>query len=302
MRRQNIIILTVVLLFCGTFLPVQAQVGDVLDGAYAREHVPKRKPNQYQNIREADAMYSKRILREIDMKQKINHPLYFPLQPVDYPSGKQPNRKRVNFTYLVYDLGAMNPSEAQRKPVFIFDPKDFTNWYKKPIPIDDTVERRSVLTYTEEAREVDTLTGEMVNVTKDRSINKRDIKSIILWEEWVFDKQRSVMDVRIIAMAPVAKYQDVSGTQYTKRLFWIYFPHYRDLFASHEVFNTFNDSERRTYDDIFHKRRFESHVLIESNVYDNRFVRDYLMGIDAMLEGKRIEEELFKYEHDLWEY
>ncbi len=302
MKRQNILLLTVLLLFAGTFVPVKAQVGDVLDGAYIREHVPKREPVPLQRIRESDAMYSKRILREIDMRQKINHPLYFPLQPVDYPEGKQPGRKRVNFTYLIYNLGAMNPSEAQRKPMFVFDPQDFTNWYKQPIPIDDTMARKSVLSYTEEAREVDTVTGEMINVTKDRSINKRDIQSIILWEEWVFDKQRSVMDVRIIAMAPVAKYQDVSGQEFTKRLFWIYYPHYRDIFGNHEVFNTYNDAERKTFDDIFLKRRFESHVLIESNVYDNRFVRDYLLGIDAMLEGKRIEEELFKYEHDLWEY
>jgi gliding motility associated protien GldN len=202
----------------------------------------------------------------------------------------------------VYNIGALNPSEAKRKPMFEFDPKDFTNWYRKPIPIEDTMERKNVLTYSEEAREIDTLTGQMINVTKQRSINKRDIQSIILWEEWVFDKQRSVMDVRIIAMAPVAKYQDVSGQEYTKRLFWIYYPHYRDIFANHEVFNTYNDAERKTFDDIFLKRRFESHVLIESNVYDNRFVRDYLLGIDAMLEGKRIENELFKYEHDLWEY
>ncbi|MGC9330901.1 MAG: gliding motility protein GldN, partial [Bacteroidales bacterium] len=300
MKRQNILTLAMVLLLTGAFLPVEAQVEDVLDGAYIREHVPKHEPVPLQTIREADAMYSKRILREIDMRQKINHPLYFPLQPVDYPGGKQPGRKRVNYTYLVYDLGAMNPSLELRKPMFEFDPKDFTNWYRKPIPLEDTTARKNVLTYTEEAMEVDTLTGQMINVTKHRTINIRDIQSIILWEEWVFDKQRSVMDVRIIAMSPVAKYYDVSGQEYTKRLFWIYYPHYRDLFANHEVFNTYNDAERKTFDDIFLKRRFESHILIESNVYDNRFITDYLLGIDAMLEGKRIEEELFRYEHDLW--
>ncbi|MGM0649383.1 MAG: gliding motility protein GldN [Bacteroidota bacterium] len=302
MKRQNFCIIIALLLLSGAFLPAKGQVEDVLDGAYAREHVPKREPVKYQEIREADAMYSKRILREIDMRQKINHPLYFPLQPVDYPSGKQPDRQRVNFTYLVYDLGVLNSSEAQRKPVFEFNPNDFTNWYEKPIPIEDTAARKSVLTYTEEAREVDTVTGEMINVTKDRSINKRDIQSIILWEEWVFDKQRSVMDVRIIAMAPVAEFEDMSGQHYRQRLFWIYFPHYRDLFAEYEVFNRGNDAQRRTFDDIFFKRRFESHVLIESNVYDNRFIRDYLLGIDAMHEGKRVEEEIFQYEHDLWEY
>lgn len=39
----------------------------------------------------------------------------------------------------------------------------------------------------------------------------------------------------------------------------------------------------------------------ESNVYD-RAIRDYSKDLDALLEGKRIEEEIFTYEQDLWEY
>ncbi len=302
MKRLNIIILLAAFLASGFSLNVKAQETDILDGAYAREHVPKRKPVPYQSIREADAMYSKKILRKIDLDEKINHPLYFPLQPVDYPAGMQPDRQRVNLTYLLYDVGAMSPEETNRHMIFEFDPNDFTNWYKKPIPVDDTVKRKEILTYSEEAQQRDTITGELINVTKQRTINKRDVKSVILWEEWVFDKQRSVMDVRIIAMAPVATYQNIRGETFIKRLFWVAFPQYRDLFAQYEVFNTFNDAERKTFDDIFFKRRFESYVLLESNVYDNRFIRDYLLGLDAMIEGKRIEEELFRYEHDLWEY
>lgn len=302
MKRQSIFLLIALLLASGLGLNVNAQETDILDGAFVREHVPKREPVPYQHVREADAMYSKKILRKIDLDEKINHPLYFPLQPMDYPAGKQPDRQRVNLTYLMYDIGALSPSENQRKPIFTFDPNDFTNWYKKPIPLDDTTARKEVLTYSEEAQIRDTITGELVNVTRQRTINKRDVKSVILWEEWFFDKQRSVMDVRIIAMAPVATYTNLRGENFTRRLFWIYFPHYRDLFAKYEVFNTLNDSERRTFDDIFFKRRFESYVILESNVYDNRFIRDYLLGIDAMHEGKRIEEELFRYEHDLWEY
>lgn len=113
------------------------------------------------------------------------------------------------------------------------------------------------------------------------------------------------MDVRIVSMAPVARYLKISGgveDMETDRLFWIYFPEYRPLLSEYEVFNRKNDAERKTFDDIFRKRMFNSYLLAETNVYDNRFIRDYLLGIDAMLEGKRIEEEMFQYEHDLWEY
>ena len=35
--------------------------------------------------------------------------------------------------------------------------------------------------------------------------------------------------------------------------FWIYFPDYRPLFARYKVFNSHNDAEHRTFDDIFFK-------------------------------------------------
>ena len=37
-------------------------------------------------------------------------------------------------------------------------------------------------------------------------------------------------------------------------------------------------------------------------MYNNRNISDYLVGRDAMLESKRIEEKIFNYEQDLWEY
>ncbi|PLX08609.1 MAG: hypothetical protein C0596_07065 [Marinilabiliales bacterium] len=68
------------------------------------------------------------------------------------------------------------------------------------------------------------------------------------------------------------------------------------------MFNTFNDAEHKTFDDIFFKRKFTSYIVAETNVYDNRLIADYLLGIDAIREGERIQAELFKIEHDQWEY
>jgi gliding motility associated protien GldN len=305
MRKQSIIILTLAVLFSGFGLKSAAQEQEIIDGAFAREHVPKREEVAFQHIREADAQYSKRVLRMIDLDEKINHPLYFPIRPVDYPGGVQPERSRVSLIHLLYNIGIMNDTEINRQMVFKFDPSDFNNWYRTPITSDDTLGRQNVMTYQEDVQMLDEETGERYWETRDRVIQLRDVKSYLLWEEWVFDRQRSVMDVRIIAMAPVAKFLVESGGVEeieVQRLFWIPFPQYRSLMARYEVFNPYNDAERRTFDDIFAQRYFESYVIAESNVYDNRFIRDYLLGIDAMYEGQRIEAELFNYEHDLWEY
>ena len=62
-----------------------------------------------------------------------------------------------------------------------------------------------------------------------------------------------------------------------------------------------NDSQRRTFEDLFQKRFFNSYIVKESNVYD-RSIASYALGIDALAESQRIKHDLFLLEHDLWHY
>lgn len=43
-------------------------------------------------------------------------------------------------------------------------------------------------------------------------------------------------------------------------------------------------------------------MVAEENVYNNRPISTYKSGIEAMIESQRIEDEIFDYEQDLWEY
>jgi len=86
-----------------------------------------------------------------------------------------------------------------------------------------------------------------------------------------------------------------------KPLFWVYFPQCRQIFATNEVFNAKNDAERRTFEDIFWKRQFNSMSIKETNVYD-RYINQYARGIDALLESDRIKNDIFQFEHDLWHF
>ena len=129
-----------------------------------------------------------------------------------------------------------------------------------------------------------------------------EVMRIKIKEDWFFDKQRSVMDVRILGVCPVRNLYDDDGNYFgLEEMFWIYFPEARPVLAQSIVFNRQNSAEERTYDELFWKRMFGSYVYKEENVY-NREITDYASGMDALLEAERIKGELFEFEHELWEF
>lgn len=260
--------------------PLFAQ--EVLDGVYIKEHTPTRKPIPYTHLRNADVMWSKRIWREIDLRQKINHPFYFPDEPI---SGRKSLFDVIKEGIKEGTITAYNgPADDE---------------FSVPLTKDDAEKMFSRL----DTQYVDNPeTGEMEMKVVAENLSSSDIKKYRLKEEWFFDKQKSVLEVRIIGMQLIKIKKDENGNfRSYEGLFWIYYPQARYVFAMAEVFNRSNDAERLTYEDLFWKRMFGSYIYKESNVY-NRLIIDYTKGMEAQLEAERIKEEIFNYEHDLWHY
>jgi gliding motility associated protien GldN len=160
---------------------------------------------------------------------------------------------------------------------------------------------------------MDPVTGKKL-LTKDLGIiaastQKYTTEDIVAWdikEDWFFDKQRSVMDVRIIGIAPVVymheKLSDLkSPVVGTRALCWFYFPQIRPIIQNYFVFNRKNDAQRMSFDDLFWKRTFSSYVTKESSIFDRK-INDYTSGIDALLESEKIKKEMMELEHDVWEF
>ena len=253
------------------------------DGVYDKITVPNRQPVPYVFVREADVFFSKRIWRIIDLREKINHPLYYPVERI--------NNRRSIMQVMLDGIaeGSLTAYEATSDEFLI------------PMPTEqalsilyDTIKKQ--LQRTEPPYD-------WYDTTYVEKFNTGDVKQLRVKEDWFFDKQRSVMDVRILGICPIIDDIDISTgiARGKKPLFWIYFPEARPVFAQVEVFNRQNNAERRTLDDIFFKRLFGSYIYKEENVYD-RFINEYSKGLDALLESERIKNELFLFEHDLWEY
>jgi gliding motility associated protien GldN len=263
--------------------------GGVLDGVYIPEHLPYRKPMPYVYEREADIMWSKRIWRVIDLREKINHPLYFPTEPL----AKRPS------LWAVLQSGIYT---GKINTYFGFDV--FTNEFGPPLTLQEISKAMTEMLGMKDSigDPIMDSTGNQVMVPD--TLKPDDIRQYYLKEDWFFEKQRSVMDVRIIAIAPVIEVNDEVNGKYTyKPLFWLYYPAIRDYLAQFYCYNPYNDAEWRTYDEIFHKRMFNSYTYMESNVY-NRPIAAYLggQGMEQMLESERIKDDIFKFEHDMWHF
>lgn len=254
---------------------------NILDGVYVKEHTIERRVIPYTYLREADVMWSKRIWRIIDLREKLNHDMYF---PIDAIAG------RKSLMQVIWDGVTKDGSITAYNDE---NDGDFTTQLSKT----DLDNKYNTWDTTQIE---DPGTGEMVEKITQRQFIPSEVKQFRVKEDWFFDRQRSVMDVRIIGIAPI-RFFNKNGEDRFETMFWIYYPEARFAFVSAEVYNKGNDAERRTYEDIFWKRRFSSYIYKETNVY-NRRISTYMSGLDALLEAEKIKEDIFNMEHDLWEY
>jgi len=260
---------------------------NVLDGIYPKEHVLNRKPIPYPHVREADVMWAKKVWRIIDLREKINLPLYYPINTLD---GR-------------YSLIQLLLQGIQYEGLTAYSTKN-EDEFKVVMTYDQVLYEMGAVGDTTEVRQAD---GTYESVVVAGDLRPEEVKQFLVKEVWFFDRNYSRLDVRILGICPIREYSKSSGDGgqeeiVKKAAFWIYFPQARDLFARNEVFNTHNDAQRRTFDDIFMKRYFGSYIIRESNVYNNRRIDAYAVGMEAMLESERIRTDIFNFEHDLWEF
>jgi len=251
------------------------------DGVFDKSAIVELQPIPYVYLREADLVWTKRIWRTVDMREKMNLPYYYPEKP------------QAGWKSLVQVL-----MDGLREGIITAYSSD-NDEFLYPIThkeVMDKVKKAEAVTLRRE-------TGEEYDTLLTKEFYTTDVKRFLIKEDWYFDKMRSVFEVRILGISPLMESFTETGERRTdQQLFWVYFPECRNVFAHSEIFNMKNGSAGRlSYDDAFTKRIFASYITKFENVYD-RQINQYATGVDALLESERAKNQIFEFEQGLWEY
>ncbi len=261
-------------------------------GDIYEKSMPNNQKINYPFLGESDVVWSQRLYRIIDLREKMNLNLYYPSLKFNKAENKfvsEMSDGRMNFSGILLNeilagrVEAMDGDEMT-VPTTYSDIASKMNRDTLRIPIIDA-----------QGNERDSTVMNMENPS--------DIKQLMLLEEWYFDKKHSRLDVRIIGICPIYMgYDQVTARLVKRRLFWIRYEEVRQALAKSEAFNSFNDAQRISFEDMMLQRKFNGYIVAQSNVYDDRFINSYKMGPAQIFEAEKIKNDIFNFEQDLWEY
>jgi gliding motility associated protien GldN len=258
------------------------------------------------NHRLDDVVWSRVVYRIIDMREKQNYQLYFPVIPNEqYKSlfrlmiDAVVDGKLKAYPKLERDIQPMYKTELNRdslKNVFVYITNDTVNKTvtKEQLLIEDPITRKlSVSNFLYPA------------------YIKNQLKFVIQ-EIVFFDKHTSRMYSKIIGIAPIYSLTEANVTLGTNNdawnyfqssvLCWFLFDEFRSYLAKQYIIPDGNDSQRLTYDEFFAQHLYSTYLLGDSNI-NNRMLLQYLVDpLKIRKEQQRIENELLNFEQDLWEY
>jgi len=299
MNKKNIgIFVLLVVLFNATYaqsnLLNAKRPSDIGKKTAEQLAVDNDEPLEYGYIDDRDILWSKVVWEYIDLNERINLPMYYPVDTTNVSVDR-----RSLFDTLLRGIRSNKITE-------VYDDSYFTAKMTKA-----EINSKLFRIDTTEAG-FDELNAGATNIDEyiDKiNLTSQDIEGFKIKGLWYFDKRQGELKYRLLALAPVAPDVQIMGREDMDiaeqlPLFWVWFPDARKTLHKMKVFNQKNSAYPISFDHILNARRFNSIIYREENIHGDRDVADYVKGnaLFQVLESNRIKEEIRNKELDMWNY
>ena len=249
------------------------------------------KPLVYGYVHDRDVLMGKTTWEIIDLSEKINFALYFPIDTANIGSDRR----------SLYDVLTKALKNGKITEVYT---DSYFNTKKSMQDIQTSLTR---IDTTDAGREQ----INAGNQISDEYILKQDLAAQDVTQYkikgyWYFDKRQSELKYRLLGICPVTPdvYTMNSDEKDYIELFWVFFPAARDVLHEAKAFNDKNSAMPVSFDQILNSRRFNSVIYKEENIYGDRTIEDYMKdnAQNQLLESERVKEKIRNFESDMWNY
>lgn len=251
-------------------------------------------PLPYGYTDERDVLWSKTTWEIIDLDERVNFPLYYPIDTNNIGADRR----------SLYDVLVKNIKNGKIESVYAdsyFTEKRTLQDIEASLVYSDTTDL-GIEQYNAEG----TVDPQYV---RRFSLDAGDIEEWHIRGYWYLDKRQGELKYRLLGICPVAnearsKAFPEDGIDSKVELFWVWFPGAREVLHEAKAFNRENTSQPISYDHLLNARRFHAVIYKEDNVQGDRDVDEYINdnALMQLLESERIKEQIRNIEIDLWNY
>ena len=282
------------------------------------------KPLAYGYVDDRDILMGKTVWEIIDLNEKINFALYFPVDTANIGSDRRSlydvltkgiKSGRITEVYtdsyfntkksmkdIEGSLSRIDTTDAGRELINQY-PDDYRTHVVKKKVITGTGKKK-VVTYVDETRAA-TRTVPAEYILK-QDITAADVEQYKIKGYWYFDKRQSELKYRLLGICPVTPdvYTMNSDEKDYIELFWVFFPDARVVLNEAKAFNEKNSAVPISFDQILNSRHFNAVIYKEENMYGDREIKDYMKdnAQNQLLEAERVKEKIRNFEEDMWNY
>ena len=282
------------------------------------------KPLAYGYVDDRDVLMGKMTWEIIDLNEKINFPLYFPVDTANIGSDRRSlydvltkgiRNGRITEVYadsyfntkkslkdIQAALSRIDTTDAGRELINQY-PDDYRSRVVKKKVVTGTGKKKSV-SYVEET--VGATRSVPAEYILKQDLTAADVTQYNIKGYWYFDKRQSELKYRLLGICPVTPdvYTMNSDEKDYIELFWVFFPDARIVLNEAKAFNDKNSARPISFDQILNSRYFNAIIYKEENMYGDRAIKDYMKD-DAqaqLLEAERVKEKIRNFEQDMWTY